>query len=168
MQNTSLGLIQLTLASEYKYTGEADITRPEIRAGLSDVRQLIDRAYYALIMSGWTVEITTQSYEYDQLRVFWESFKRIPVSPDGTDCPYFDRRTNLRFRAVHDYHHFISEFDFSLMGEIKAFKHISSMVESVVAKQILFSEIVLQAAYTHQYGEFPAQKIVLSNLYLTV
>lgn len=66
---------------------------------------------------------------------------------------------NLKFRAVHDWHHISGNCSFDLEGEIKAYKlACQSAPESIY--WILFSEIVLQAAVAIHTGTFPDQKLV--------
>lgn len=73
---------------------------------------------------------------------------------------YFSREDNAKLRAVHDYHHVLSESGFDFAGELKAFAHQAASSESSIHTAILFSEVVLQAAYTTTHGSFPAQRLV--------
>ena len=62
-------------------------------------------------------------------------------------------------RAVHDYMtHCQRDTSFTLPGEIASFNaHMKTVPEA--AREALFTEVVGQAAYFINYGEFPEQKI---------
>lgn len=69
---------------------------------------------------------------------------------------------NLKFRAVHDYLHYFLQQPFGFAGEYKVYQAQKHMHKSRIGRQILFSEVVLQAAYCEYFGTFaPTQKIVL-------
>ena len=48
--------------------------------------------------------------------------------------------------AIHDYDHYLCQADFSLEGEIVAYKTASQRVPSLAIQKILYSEIVLKSA----------------------
>ena len=65
------------------------------------------------------------------------------------------------FQGMHDYDHYLTQADFSLEGEIKAYNFAAKRVPSLEIQKILYSEIVLRsAAYLH-LGHAATPKIVL-------
>lgn len=69
---------------------------------------------------------------------------------------------NLIFRSIHDVHHVKLNVDFSWEGECASTRHIMSLTDNILFKQILFSEILGQSAVCLSTGTFPEdQKIVL-------
>ena len=83
----------------------------------------------------------------------------LKVSTLYSDHPYLSAADNAKFRAVHDWHHFIGNHDDSLNGEIGAYL-IACQSAPEAIKWILHSEIVLQAAACLATGSFQAQKLV--------
>ena len=64
------------------------------------------------------------------------------------------------FQGMHDYDHYLTETDFSLEGEIKAYNFTAKRVPNLAIQKILYSEIVLRsAAYLH-LGYAATPKIV--------
>lgn len=55
--------------------------------------------------------------------------------------------SEVAFLAVHDYNHYLTHSDFSLEGEIKAYRSAASRAPSLEIQKILYSEIVLKAVY---------------------
>lgn len=84
------------------------------------------------------------------------------VSGLNNDSKLLPGDLNLMFRAVHDYLHYILQQPFGFAGEYKVYQAQKHMHKSRIGRQILFSEVVLQAAYCEYFGTFaPTQKIVL-------
>lgn len=64
------------------------------------------------------------------------------------------------FQGMHDYDHYLTQTDFSLEGEIKAYSFAAKRVPNLAIQKILYSEIVLRsAAYLH-LGHAADPKIV--------
>jgi len=129
-------------------------------------------------------------YEYDALRFkvtfcsdglpsdFNEIRQQIEagelrVYDGGSGSVWCDHETNLKFRAVHDYHHALASVDFTFKGEYDAYHFGSNRLHQWAsdeclpeewereADRVLFSEIVLQAAAFFILGDFPeTQKVV--------
>jgi hypothetical protein len=106
--------------------------------------------------------------------VFTIGYKPLEVFIGGSKSTIFSHADNLRFRAVHDWHHWQARGEFDFAGEFKTFKHsvkrlkayseANSYPASVLsqAASVLYSEIVLQVAAYDILGGFPAeQKIIL-------
>jgi hypothetical protein len=85
----------------------------------------------------------------------------LKIWKGGTEHPVFDPYLNTKLRAVHDYMaHCQRKTKFDLRGEIAAYNgHMMTVPEA--GREALFTEVVGQAAYFINYGEFPKQKIVI-------
>ena len=64
------------------------------------------------------------------------------------------------FLAIHDYDHYLTHSDFSLEGEITAYRAIAGRATSLEIQKILYSEIVLKSAAHIYLGHPPAPKLV--------
>lgn len=83
------------------------------------------------------------------------------ISSLHNNSPLFPNELNLQFRAIHDYIHLTKNFGCDYEGEYLTFIEQSKGL-SKEAKQVLFSEIVLQACYCLYTGNFAdVQKVVL-------
>ncbi len=86
------------------------------------------------------------------------------VSTDNNEHPLWTPEENFRFRVVHDYlGHFEGNQDFSLAGEVEAFKsHGAKLSED--ARKALQVEVYGQAASAVGHGgEFQPQKVFLPD-----
>lgn len=69
---------------------------------------------------------------------------------------------NLKFRATHDYFHYLLQQPFDFKGELNVYKATKFLHSSDIGKRMLYSEIVLQAAYCTYFGGFPkTQKVII-------
>lgn len=81
------------------------------------------------------------------------------ISSDHNEHPYFSKRDNLIFRAVHDYLiHIKNNTPFGQKGEIRSY-NFHARVAPKQALPALFTEVVGQACYAVVNGNFPEQKI---------
>ena len=81
----------------------------------------------------------------------------LQISKDFSDNHQIwkNEEDNWKFRAVHDYIvHIGGKVDFSIKGEIKAYK-VHGKIVPPDALPALFSEVVGQVCYVDVYGEFP-------------
>ena len=62
--------------------------------------------------------------------------------------------------AIHDYDHYICQSDFSLDGEIVAYKAAASRATNLEMQKILYSELVLKSAARLYLGHVPESKVV--------
>lgn len=77
--------------------------------------------------------------------------------------PYWSDNTNDLFRAVHDVMgHAATGRGFDRHGEVRAYEH-HARTFSDLARQALATELRGQAAYLAVNGEFPVQKIAVSQ-----
>lgn len=107
--------------------------------------------------------VTGQPYEnVEQLTNGIKTANLLRVSEDFNDSRLLPGELNLKFRAVHDYLHYVLQQPFTAEGEIKVYKLQKRLHCSAIGKRILFSEVVLQACYAEYFGVFaPQQKVIL-------
>lgn len=99
---------------------------------------------------------------YETVEEMSEDFFRnqtLKVSTDHNDSPIFTKCGNLYNRALHDYLHCILGAPFTYEGEKRVYEATIKMLPPRFHK-ILYSEFVLQTAYTVNHGNFPVQKVV--------
>jgi hypothetical protein len=89
----------------------------------------------------------------------YEKTGSLLVSAAHNYHPHWLPVVNLKFRAVHDYHHVKSGAGFDLEGEFKTYE-MARKSAPIEIDWILYSEIVLQTAATLKLGEFCRQKLV--------
>jgi hypothetical protein len=93
-----------------------------------------------------------------------EGNKVMLISTDFNDSKLLPNNLNLKFRAVHDWLHYVLQTPFTTEGEIKVYKIQKKHHKVGLMQDILFSEVVLQACFCEYFGSFaPAQKLVLFN-----
>ena len=64
------------------------------------------------------------------------------------------------FLAVHDYYHCVAGADFSLEGEIAAYRTLARRTSSLEIQKILYSEIVLKSSAYIYLSYIPEPKLV--------
>lgn len=144
------------LAAYYKANKHQDVSETT----LSLLKSFVETEYSK-------IPFAIKYVNYDPYNNFTEMLEGLlkdnylKISMLNNESPIFDCETNLKFRAIHDYHHLICHAEFNFYGEYATFEYISALTDNDIIKQILFSEIVLQAAYALVYGEFGEQKLVL-------
>lgn len=90
------------------------------------------------------------------------NFGRMKVSTLYNNSGLLPGNLNLKFRAVHDYFHYLLQQPFDFKGELNVYKATKFLHSSDIGKRILYSEIVLQAAYCTYFGGFPdKQKVII-------
>jgi len=85
----------------------------------------------------------------------------LKVSSLHNDSRLLPGDLNLKFRAVHDYFHYLLQQPFDFKGELNVYKATKFLHKSDIGKRILYSEIVLQAAYCEYFGSFGKQKVII-------
>ena len=92
-----------------------------------------------------------------------QGFIRVTTLHNNSSILTFDG--NLRFRALHDFHHSSLNLGFNFPGEYLAFQYIAKLSNSFFIRQILFSEIVLQVSTFYYIGRsYPKdEKIILMD-----
>jgi hypothetical protein len=83
------------------------------------------------------------------------------VSADSYDSSVYPNPIyGFIFQGVHDYDHYLTQTDFSLEGEIVAYKFVAKRSPSLGIQKIFYSEIVLRTAAYLYLGHAAAPKIV--------
>ncbi|MEA5506412.1 hypothetical protein VB735_25535 [Halotia wernerae UHCC 0503] len=83
------------------------------------------------------------------------------VSADSYDSKIYPNPFyGFAFLAVHDYYHCVSGSDFSLEGEIKAYRTLANRVPSLEIQKIIYSEIVLKSSADIYLNHSPEPKLV--------
>lgn len=92
-----------------------------------------------------------------------ESNKRMFVYTLFSETPLWTEKVNWMARAVHDWDHYVSGADFTMQGEIDAYRYTAA--RSPALAELYLSEIALQAAANNIIGQFPsgAQKLVAAS-----
>lgn len=110
--------------------------------------------------------LNIQFSDYMRYETYSEMFADIEQghlweSPESYDSAiYLNPFYGFAFLAIHDYDHYQSNGDFTIDGEIAAYKATANRAKSLEIQKIIFSEIVLKSA-AHIYLGHPAeQKIV--------
>jgi hypothetical protein len=86
------------------------------------------------------------------------------ISSLHNDSKLLPDELNLKFRAVHDFIHYLFQCPFGFEGEYQACQIQMNYHKSNVGKAILYSEIVMQAAYAEYFGEFAEdQKVIITK-----
>lgn len=99
---------------------------------------------------------------FEELRADVESNRRMLVYTGGSDTPLWDEKTNWMARAVHDWDHIEGKFDFSVEGEIGAYRYSAKRAPGLAP--LYLSEIALQAASSALQGFQPGpQKLVVPS-----
>lgn len=91
-----------------------------------------------------------------------ESGNILRISSDHNNSALLPGDLNLKFRAVHDYFHYLLQQPFDFKGELNVYKATKFLHQSDIGKRMLYSEIVLQAAYATYFNGFPqTQKVII-------
>ncbi len=86
------------------------------------------------------------------------------VAADSYDSAMYPNPIyGFMFQAIHDYDHYLSKSDFSLTGEITAYRFTANRVTSLELQKILYSEIVLRSAAYLYLNHAPIPKIVFPS-----
>jgi len=105
------------------------------------------------------VQFTPAEVAPDYFMWHWGTFGKLLISEAHNWHPIWTRSENVRFRAVHDWHHLNSGKGFDWAGEASAYRWAAGTAPESI-KWILRSEILGQAAYQLTTGHFPQQKLV--------
>lgn len=83
------------------------------------------------------------------------------VSADSYDSEIYPNPFyGFAFLAVHDYYHCVSGSDFSLEGEITAYRTLANRVPSLEIQKIIYSEIVLKSSAYIYLNRQPEPRLV--------
>jgi hypothetical protein len=86
---------------------------------------------------------------------------KLWVSADSYDTEIYPNPFyGFAFLAVHDYYHCVAGADFSLEGEIQAYRTLANRSSSLEIQKILYSEIVLKSSAQIYLNHVPESKLV--------
>lgn len=87
----------------------------------------------------------------------------LKINIDYSDHPIFSVEDNIIFRCVHDFIvHILGDYKFGDKGEIASY-NLHAKLAPPLSIPALFTEVVGQACYAVEFGEFPIQKIAVLN-----
>ena len=129
---------------------------------------IIERdTFHAWIQAQWEdirdeVRFTFREVEPERMLAHYEATGELLISAaHNRPASWLSKTQNVRFRAVHDWHHLQASAGFDMAGEYAAFEYAKSTAPQCI-HWMLYSEIVLQAAATIHTGSFQEQKLVRS------
>lgn len=174
-------LIQ-SLALKYeRYKDQLDQIDPvEINLYRKDIEQAYDRlpkpvghyehhldgygGHDEYVEKGFRVEFV-DGQPYQTLKEMTDSILNddvLFVSKDHNESTLLPGELNLKFRAVHDYLHYLFQQPLDFKGELNVYKTQKFFHSTEIGKRILYSEIVMQAAYCTYFGKFATkQKVII-------
>lgn len=139
--------------------GRDQTNAPQVRAMLRGAAETIHREFAALPIEVRFTERDPYA-SYQEMRDQVLSTGVLYIWTGASDVPMWDAKTNWMARAVHDWDHITSQFDFTMDGEFAGY--LSAARKNPGLAPIYLSEIAMQAAVANAYGTFaPEQKIVL-------
>lgn len=128
---------------------------------INTLNNVTERLYNRFVATSSIVAFV-DGQPYENLEQMQDEFFRdgvLRVSQDHNESPIFSKKGNLYNRALHDYLHCILSAPFTYEGEKRVYEATIKMMPEEFHK-VMFSEFVLQTAYTVNHGEFPVQKVV--------
>lgn len=130
-----------------------------------EFRNEVERAYAAIPKTVDVQFVSGQPYDsVEELTWDIRLNKRMRISSDHNESRLLGDDCNLKFRAVHDFLHYILKAPFTAEGEILVYHMQKKFHPSELSKRILFSEVVLQACFCEYFGKFAEfQKVVLGS-----
>ena len=105
------------------------------------------------------VEITPEDVTLRQAMATLQAAGTLRVSTANIEHPHLTWVENVKFRAIHDWHHAVTGADDTMLGEMRTYQHARSTAPQAIW-WILRSEIVLQAAAFYLTGAYQPQKLV--------
>ena len=97
---------------------------------------------------------------FEQMKADILANRRMFVYTGASETPLWTPEINWMARAVHDWDHLVADVDFSVPGELAAYRYTAARAPQLAP--LYLSEIALQAAASSLLGGFPtgAQKFV--------
>lgn len=141
------------------YQAGRDATRsPEVQRMVDAEMRRVKRAFDRLPFEVRFVDFDPYS-SYEEMKADVLANNRMLVWTGASDTPLWDPLTNWQARAVHDWDHIQNDVDFSIGGEVEAYRRSAARRPGLAP--LYLSEIVLQAAVQVHTGDFEEQKLVL-------
>lgn len=161
------------------YLRGRDVTRELTGGTLTELYNYVESEFSHLSKIVPVIQCVPEDVNCDRVRAEYESTGVLLVSSLHDNSELFRlNNLNLKFRAIHDYHHITKGFQCDFAGEFQSFMaHCIGINEdltgakelSLMARNVLFSEIVLQACFALYFGDFPpVQKVVLFDSFETI
>lgn len=95
------------------------------------------------------------------MKADYEKTGTLMISMDYSDHPIFSVEDNIIFRSVHDFIvHILGDYEFGDKGEIASY-NLHAKLAPPLALPALFTEVIGQACYAVEHGDFPVQKIAI-------
>lgn len=131
---------------------EIDRFRNEVETAFNRISKLINISFVGTDPYKDLAELTNDI----------DANKQMLISFENNNNKLLPDQLNLKFRAVHDFLHYVLQAEFDFNGEYQVYKAQKYMHKTETGKKILFSEVVLQASYCTIFNKFPeVQKIVI-------
>ena len=143
---------QQSMAIEYALASPAELTANELSAFVG----WIGDGYRPLAS---LVDVTEADVLPEEFMAHWRHSRRLLISSAHSEHPVLTPAQNVEFRALHDHHHLLTAAGFGWAGELATY-HLACATAPEMIHWILRSEILLQAAYKLETGEFAEQKLV--------
>lgn len=153
-----------------RYLQGVDETETANERGAVDYLKAWIRAEFKYFSQLFNIQFVEENpYDnYDQLVYDMKFNGRLKVFNGGSESELLGDNCNLLFRAIHDCHHYFSGHSFETWeGEVMAFSYAIDRLPATDietfedARDILLSEIVLQASAYYVLNQFPdTQKVV--------
>jgi len=131
---------------------------------IGQFRMEVDQAFNRMFLPETIIPLFVDYDPYPSLKELThgvETTRILYVSSLHNDSRLLPGDLNLKFRAVHDYFHYLLQQPFDFKGELNVYKATKFLHKSDIGKRILYSEIVLQAAYCEYFGTFGKQKVII-------
>jgi hypothetical protein len=143
---------QSIIAAQY-VAGDPAIPSP---AELASFRGWLAEAFRCIAHS---VVVTPAEVSPETFMATWQVSGKLLISSAHSEHPFWDVETNVRFRAVHDFHHLLTDGGFGWEGEVATYQYAKATAPKLI-HWILRSEILGQAAAALRMGAFQEQKLV--------
>lgn len=131
---------------------------PRVQAMINSEIARINAAFEQLPIQVKFVDFDPYA-SFEQMRDQVASTGTMLIYKGGSETPLWDKVTNWKARAVHDWDHITKACDFSMEGEHAAFREAAQCRPQLAP--VYMSEIVLQAAIANYRGGFVEQKLVI-------
>jgi hypothetical protein len=157
-----------TTSSQVETLAKLYLDSPPAEIGDETIAQLCDW----LMGEFQQLPLNLQFSDYSRYNTIAEMFVDIEqghlwVAADSYDAAVYPNQIyGFMFQAIHDYDHYLTKSDFSLEGEIAAYRFAANRVPSLELQKILYSEIVLRSTVYLYLNHAVMPKIVFPSAIL--
>lgn len=154
-----------TTFSQVKTLAKLYLDSPPAKIGDETIAQLCDW----LMGEFQQLPLNLQFSDYPRYGTATEMFADIEqghlwVAADSYDATVYPNPIyGFMFQGIHDYDHYLTKSDFSLEGEITAYRFAANRAPSLELQKILYSEIVLRSAADLYLNHAAMPKIVFPS-----